>query len=164
MRSVKIENFYLGHSIMKRSVIFISLAGLLLLGCARPPVFTGDQPWFELQKTTCRGECPAFVIKIYSSGYALYEGGVYASRKGLWYAKLSPEEIENFKKILRSNNVFSFEDKYTSFRPDLPTTYLTVYMDDKVKAIKDYDKAPSSLKELENTLIVQIEKIKWRRY
>ncbi len=107
---------------------------------------------FSLKKTACYGDCPIFLLKIYSDGLVKFHGEKFTEKTGYYTNQISGEELTAVINEFVNANFFEFEDEYTGEMLDLPTTYISFNYNDKTKSIKDYYGSPKELKRLEQTL------------
>lgn len=106
----------------------------------------------SMEKTTCRGQCPVYSIKIYQNGKAVLNGVKYFDRIGTYHKQLSRKETGRLDKAFSRAGFFHFKDEYTQSVTDLPTTYLTYSKSGITKRIRDYYGAPPELKRLEGII------------
>ncbi|HNR55900.1 MAG TPA: DUF6438 domain-containing protein, partial [Flavobacteriales bacterium] len=92
---------------------------------AQAPVRGGpgkaDSLVITLQRTPCFGTCPAYMINVYRSGYATYEGHSHVEREGLHRAWIGPDTLQRILKDAESSGFYQFEDRYDRDVTDLPS-------------------------------------------
>jgi len=136
-------------------VIFIS-------SCSGLSKFQQDLVFFELEKTTCMGTCPAYILKIDTQGNVQIEGEKHLELVGKHFSRLNKEQLNTLRKMLENAKVFDMKDSYTSFMMDLPTKYVTVYEAGKKKKIKAYGNIPKELKEIIKYVDGFRRELKWK--
>jgi len=143
--------------------IFI-LPTFLFISCSFHQVAEDKDPWIEMEKTSCRGQCPEFKVSFYSDGRAIYEGYSFAPRTGKYYARLSGKDFKKLKDMITTYQPDSFQNTYLSLRPDLPTTYIRYTSGGRIRIITDYDNAPEGLKKFEEELEKLTERLSWKKF
>jgi hypothetical protein len=56
----------------------------------------GDTLEMEFSKTPCYGQCPVYEVKVYESGFAIWEGKNFTDRMGTFSAEISASERQKF--------------------------------------------------------------------
>jgi hypothetical protein len=79
-------------------------------------------------------------------------GERYVKKEGQIIKKLPQKTVPQLVQTFRDANFFAFENAYTANISDLPTTYLSFYDAGKTKKIRDYYRAPTQLKKLEQLI------------
>ena len=131
---------------------FLLFFVLLLVQCKTPATAVQDSLLFEMRKTMCYGECPAYTVKIFNSGKVIYKGEKFVPLEGVKEFSLNDEDLKLIKESIEKTNLFSLKDKYYKELTDRPTTYITYYQNDQTKEIFDYYGAPQKLKEMEQLI------------
>jgi hypothetical protein len=105
-----------------------------------------------LERTPCFGKCPYYSIRVYRSGYTLYEGKRDVEKTGRYYTWLSKDEVESIGKKAEELNYFSLNDEYRNpHLTDFPTIYSEVRYNGKKKKITHYEvNPPESLVKMED--------------
>lgn len=144
-----------------RFILF--LPTIFFISCSFHPVNRYEAPWLEMEKTSCRGQCPEYKVSFYSKARAIYEGYTYAPRSGKYYAKLSEEKMKRLRAMVDEAKLDSCRDSYISLRTDLPTTYIRYTTGGDIRTITDYDNAPEGLRKFEEELENLTESLSWRK-
>ena len=105
----------------------------------------------SLERTACYGTCPIYKIEIFTDGTGVYTGIRFVENIGITKFHLPEDKINLILNHADSINFITLQDEYTERISDLPTTFIQI----RDKRIRDYNGAPSKLKELE-LLIDQI--------
>lgn len=110
-----------------------------------------DSLLIRYERTACFGTCPVYVINVYNSGYATYEGKYHTKYMGMHYTMANLELIKGV--IARANEVTfaNYRDLYNDQAPsDLPWRILTIKTKQFTKTVEDRGGvAPEELKELQ---------------
>lgn len=144
-------------------LLFFSM--IAMYACEPPQVHDyTEADYIELKKDPCFGFCPVYSIKINGVGHVVYNGERNVPREGTWYRVLSPEETNELFNTFAESGFWQLKDEYTAQVTDLPTTWVTLVLEDRDKTIKDYYGAPEELKKLE-AMVEQIaeEEEQWKR-
>lgn len=119
---------------------------------AQAPVLGGpgkaDSLVITLQRTPCFGTCPAYMINVYRSGYATYEGHSHVEREGLHRAWIGPDTLQRILKDAESSGFYQFEDRYDRDVTDLPSAILRVVGNGKDKRVVGRVGVPAAYKAL----------------
>ncbi|MFC2137728.1 DUF6438 domain-containing protein [Bacteroidota bacterium] len=143
---------------------YIPLIFLFTLACKSSFNITNiesKEPLIILEKTSCRGKCPVYKASFYDEGVIILNAKENFKYIGKHYKKIEKAEMKELVGDFVKADFFSFEDKYTSRKTDLPTTFVTFNYEGKSKRILDYSDAPRELNELENKLKTIIEGDDW---
>ena len=108
----------------------------------------------SIERTRCFGVCPYYSIKIYRSGYVLYEGYDHVPNVGRFYTRLSQEQLLSIGLKAEETGYFNLENEYRNpHLTDFPTIYSEVRFRGKKKKITRYDASPpEALVKMENFL------------
>ena len=142
----------------------LALSGLLACR-AKAPAGTAATAvaLIRFERTACMGPCPVDVLTIYADGQMRYEGRKEPPRLGAYAGHLSAPERTALIKEFEDAHFFDFAAAYTSQALDLPTYYLTFTLAGRSHRVQDYDRAPASLKHLEDILVKLIDAKRWHR-
>jgi hypothetical protein len=104
-----------------------------------------------IERTRCFGICPYYSIRIYRSGYVLYEGYEHVPNIGRFYTFLDKKQLESIGLKALETGYFELNDEYRNpYLTDYPTVYTTVKYKGKSKSITHYDAdPPENLVEME---------------
>lgn len=103
----------------------------------------------EIIHSGCRGNCPAFTIKVDSEGNASYEGRRAVEMMGMYKKTLDSKTMSALSAVITDGKFFDFDDAYGAEVADIPAIITTVTMNGKTKRVEDVRNAPKELKELE---------------
>ena len=177
-----------GHSFLQSHYLFLLLAGLMLFPSAckkkaelevtevtepMPPPDLVEEPNDKLeyqdslmihyQGTSCFGTCPIFVMKVYRSGYATYDGTNFVERMGKFEGWVPPGAIEAV--VAKANGIgyFQMKDKYDAMVSDLPSTITEIAAaDGTIKRVDNRYDGPRALQDLYPILDQVIESTEWK--
>lgn len=121
-----------------------------------------DSLVITLQRTPCFGTCPAFVINVYRSGYATYEGHSHVEREGLHSAWIGPDTLQRILKDAEASGFFQFEDRYDRDVTDLPSAILRVVGNGKDKRVVGRVGVPPAYKALFGRVEELLLPIPWK--
>jgi len=124
-----------------------------------------DSLFASIKRTPCYGRCPTYSIKIYRSGYVIYDGirFVDSTMLGKHSTRINKKQIQQIINKAMEVRYFDFEDVYDSPVTDFPSTYIYLSVDGKNKLIKDRVGGPPELKEFEKFIDRLFEDVKWSR-
>lgn len=107
------------------------------------------QQVFFLEKTSCYGTCPSYKVVVFDNDSLVYEGNRHVAKEGLMIKQLPKGAVSQLAEKFRRADFFGFQNQYTSKMTDFPVTYIAFTDNGLTKKIKDYYKAPESLRQLE---------------
>jgi hypothetical protein len=115
----------------------------------------------SLQRTTCYGSCPAYLVTLAADGTVTFEGREHVGMKGTYTKKIDPAKLAPVIAKLEEIRFWTLRDRYrTKSAPgglessvsDLPTRTTTVRYRDRTKAVENYYGGPDGLAELEKLI------------
>lgn len=146
---------------MKYCLIIVSVV-LLIFSCKSSENVAGfnmkdeDSLFVEMERSVCFGACPWYILKIYESGYATYEGKKHVDKNGLHTTTFTSEDLKTIYDEMERIKFFELKDKYDNPNvTDLPSTQISVQVNGKRKSIYDRFDSPVALNNFEK-LIDQI--------
>ncbi len=117
-----------------------------------PPVLGGvgqaDSLVFTLQRTPCFGACKVYVINVYRSGYATYDGRANVEPTGKHYAYIGPDVAKALLDDAERSGFFALEDVYDRDVTDLPSSIMRVVGKGRDKRVVARVGTPESFREL----------------
>lgn len=136
-----------------------------LSGCKVPVSKKTDEVTvvIELEKTSCMGSCPAYVLKIFNDGSMLIDAKENLDFTGLHKSQLNKKELNGLIDRFESIDFFSLNDSYKSFMMDLPTKYISYTKNGQTKRIMAYDKIPPKLTLLINDIDRYTKTTNWTK-
>ncbi len=118
---------------------------------ADPPAPAGTFS-ITVERTACRGYCPAYTLTVDGTGEVLYEGKRAVAVPGAQTGTVDPAVVEQLRASVVASKFFEMEDCYCERTiTDLPSVIVTVTDGDMKKRVEHYtgDKsAPSALGQL----------------
>jgi hypothetical protein len=144
--------------------LFILSVFAILLSCKSSKQASSEKyPIVMMERTTCMGDCPAFVFNVYPDGSATYEGKSNVMLMGNYTTTMSVEQLDILKNSFIEADFFKFADVYSANITDLPTTF--IYYNDGKQSLKitDYYGAPEPLTGLEAKVVSFIEALEWQK-
>ncbi len=107
-----------------------------------------------IERTVCFGICPVYSIRIFRSGYVLYNGEKNITPLGKHYLYLTPEQFRAIGEQADAIGYFDLNDAYQNpHLTDFPTVYTEVRFRGKKKKVTHYDAdPPRNLVEMEKYL------------
>lgn len=89
-----------------------------------------DSLQMAFSKTPCFGQCPVYDVKVYDSGYAVWEGKNFTERMGVYTTTVSAAERQKFFAEAESRGFYQFDEKYDNpMVQDLPSSSLMLRRD-----------------------------------
>lgn len=115
------------------------------------------------QRTACFGTCPIFVLKIYKSGYATYEGTNFVEMMGKFDGYAPQGALEAVMAQANGIGYFNMQDRYDAMVSDLPSiiTEITGPNGNRKRVNNRYG-GPKSLQDLYPILDHVIESTEWK--
>ncbi|MBK8414537.1 MAG: hypothetical protein IPL22_08555 [Bacteroidetes bacterium] len=153
------------------AVVILQL--LVLTSCKSPKASTvneestgsnADSLIAYLERTPCFGKCPYYSIRIYKSGYVVYEGKRDVDKIGRFQTMLTQDAIKELGQFALNSGFFELANEYRNpHLTDFPTIYIEVNYAGKKKKITHYDASPpDTLVNMENFIDALFsESTKW---
>ena len=120
----------------------------------------------NFKRTPCFGSCPAFEVKIFANGTAMYIGKKNVSRLGTHTAFVSQQWIDA---VFTKAHDMQFRSLASTYPPDgkiiadFPTTSTAiVFKDTGLKFVKNNFDAPKHLQDFETWLQEKIDELPWK--
>ena len=125
-------------------------------------VAPGDSLFAYIRKGYCFGTCPVFEIKIFNSGYVVYEGIQNVSRMGIYTTHLQKEELLKFIEKANEIHYFDMQDVYDNEHiTDLPETTTSIVINGERKQVKRRYGFPNALVAFETLFSDLIDSKQW---
>jgi len=129
------------------------------------PVQPKDSLIISFEKTPCFGRCPVYKIKVFESGFAIYEGINFAEKMGTYSTVLSQSQIENIYQSAIEIGYFSLKAEYDNpLISDLPSTLSRINYGGKDHSIMARNGVPEKLKVFHDNLSVTLLEKDWKPY
>lgn len=94
-----------------------------------------DSLFFSLQKTPCFGSCKAYIINVYRSGYATFDGSSNVEKIGKHQGYVGKDTLQVLLKSADDFGLYGMKDKYDSNVTDLPSSIIRVIANGKEKKV-----------------------------
>lgn len=107
-----------------------------------------DSLVISLQRTPCYGTCKAYVINVYRSGYATFEGRSNVEREGMHYTRIGQDTIARILEDAEGSGFYQLNDKYDRDVTDLPSAIMQLVANGRNKRVVSRVGAPESFKQL----------------
>lgn len=129
------------------------------------PVTPRDSLVIAFEKTPCFGRCPVYKVKVYESGFAVYEGINFSEKLGMYATTLSKEKIERIYQSALEIDFFELDAEYdNSGVSDLPATITMINMNGRQQKVKARYNAPEKLQIFQENLAVTLSENNWQPY
>jgi hypothetical protein len=122
-------------------------------------VISGQElPVITLKRTACFGTCPIYSLEIFEDGGLRYNGTQFVAAIGPRQAQISPGAVKALIDSFLKIRYFDLKDVYETHQnpdgtsewiSDLPTTYTSLRVGNRIKSVKDYAFSPEKLRMLE---------------
>jgi hypothetical protein len=134
---------------------------------ALPPPINYDTVFLaSILRTSCYGKCPHYEIRLYASGYAVYEGKEHTPRFGKFEARLdSAAVISALLAKIKDVDYRNFEMQYPSNSrgiTDFPLTVTAFRENYEKKIVYNRNDAPAKLVEYEKFFDQLFEGVEWK--
>ncbi len=147
---------------MNRAETTIGAAMIVVFALAGASATASDAPIeITLERTACFGSCPVYTVTIAGDGSVSYEGRWYVGVTGKQGAHIDPAAVRALVHGFEAIDFFSLRDSYRSVEnadgsvtevTDLPTTFVSLRLGDRVKRVEDYFGGPKALRDLEDRI------------
>lgn len=121
-----------------------------------------DTLFFSMERTPCFGQCKAYRIKVYRSGYATFEGRAHVELEGMHQGRVGRDTMEVLLKEAENAGFFELNDTYDSNVTDLPSSIIQVIGAGKDKRVLARVGTPTSFKVLFEKAEGVLFPIAWR--
>ena len=129
------------------------------------PVQPKDSLIIAFEKTPCFGRCPVYKIKVYESGFALYEGINFAEKMGMYSTVLTQSQIDNIYQSAIEIGYFKLDPEYNNpLISDLPSTLSRINYGGKDHRIMARNNVPEKLKVFHDNLSITLLEKDWKPY
>jgi len=122
-----------------------------------------DSLKLHYQRTACFGTCPIFLMKVYASGYATYEGTNFVENMGKFDGRVPAGAIESVVSTANGIGYFQMQNRYDAMVSDLPSVITEIADSEGIRKRVDnrYD-GPKQLHDLYPILDHIIEATEWK--
>jgi hypothetical protein len=136
-------------------MLFLTLILLLVSPIQSSPMGSKDiGDVVILERTSCFGNCPSYVVQIQADGSVSYDGRSSVKTKGKKMFHIDRQKFVDLLKQAESFHFFDLDSKYVCVKnkagqwvtvTDFPTTFITVRTGDRSKRIELYVGGPKEL-------------------
>lgn len=105
-----------------------------------------DSLFFSIQRTPCFGQCKAYRIQVYRSGFAVYEGSSFVEKMGTHHGRVGSDTLALLLRKAQEVDFFAMQDRYDSQVTDLPSTIVQVVANGQNKKVVGRVGMPASFK------------------
>lgn len=131
---------------------------------------SGPTAWQQavvtLQRTPCRGTCPAYVVTVQGDGTVFYKGVQHAPFIGTRQGKVAAADVQRLVAAFDAADFWELHDSYTGGAPDQSSAVTTLVAGTRHKTINDYGgatAAPPALRALESRIDMLVDTAQWDR-
>lgn len=129
------------------------LSGFVLFATAIAPALAQtSQNAITLERTTCFGACPAYLLRIDASGGVSFRQGPPANRHEEHTSRIAVEQFQDLVVALTAIHFFELDDVYKPTHTDGPSTYIGLTLGVNAKTVTHGNVAPPGLDELERRI------------
>jgi hypothetical protein len=131
---------------------------------AKGTVTSADSLVAYLERTPCFGRCPYYSIRVYQSGYAVYEGKNNVEKIGRYYTWIGKSDLTRIGTKALEIGFFDLNEEYRNPKlTDFPTVYVEVRHKGKARKVTHYDASPPpALTEMEDYIDTVFENREWQ--
>jgi Domain of unknown function (DUF6438)/Ankyrin repeats (3 copies) len=129
------------------------LSGFVLLVTAITPVLPQtSQRGITLERTTCYGACPPYLLRIDASGAVSFRQGPAANRHEEHTSRITVEQFQDLVAVFTAIHFFELGALYKPTHTDGPSTYIGLTFGGNAKMVTHGNVAPPGLEELERRI------------
>ena len=124
-------------------------------------VTSGD--WVELQRTPCKGDCPAYTVRLYGSGQVRWHGESSVAVRGDAIAQVDAAQAANLMQQLLDHDFLKLCGSYSRKITDNPTDVTTISVGTRVLRVSDYaQSAPVWVRDFDDRIDAAADTHRWR--
>jgi hypothetical protein len=139
-----------------------NIAGLaLIVGIIGPATAQENQGAIALERTICFGACPAYLLRIDSSGAVSFQQGPPSNRHEERTSRVTTEQFADLMAGFTSIHFFALNDVYRPAYTDGQQTYIQVTLAGTTKRIAHFENGPPEVRELERKMEVLANTHQW---
>lgn len=106
-----------------------------------------------IERTGCRGTCPAYTFIASVDGRVRYKGEKHADREGTFAGEIHGPYFHQLAQLIKDSDFMDLDDVYTCDVTDLPATYTMVVLNGERKIVRNYgNSGPSKLWAIEELI------------
>ncbi len=133
--------------------VILTVAGTNPLVAQKKKVKLGKDFLLQMERSPCRGNCPAYVLTVDASGKVSYEGKRSVKNIGKYKKTLPTTKLKEIVAAMNASNYFSFSEKYDNENIADAVTWTISYTNrGQTRQVIDRYGAPESLKNLQEKL------------
>ncbi|MCB0397661.1 MAG: hypothetical protein KDD36_13485 [Flavobacteriales bacterium] len=122
-----------------------------------------DSLFASISRSPCFGRCPEYDLRIYRSGYTIYDAKRFTDTVGVFYTILPREKLDKIKEYANEIGYFEMEDSYDNqYVTDIPGVDTRCHFDGKDKSIHNRYQGPRELSSFEKFLDDQVKDVEWK--
>ena len=107
----------------------------------------------QMERSPCRGACPAYIVTVDAKGNVVYEGKRSVKNIGQYTKTISAAKVKEIAGLMKTSDYFSFDEKYDNEGIADAVVWTINYTNrGKSKQVIDRYGAPESLKDLQEKL------------
>lgn len=125
-------------------------------------VKSSDSLFASLERGVCFGKCPVFNLKIYQSGYAVYEGKSNTEMIGIYETRFTKAQLNELTDVAKRINYMSLNDVYDNPGvTDLPSHTSSIVIDGKRKQVTRRHGYPETIVVFEKQMESMVAEATW---
>lgn len=113
----------------------------------------GSDFLLKIERMSCRGNCPSFIVTVDKSGKVAYEGRRNVKNIGKFTKQLSKAQVKEIAGLMSQYQFFQYKDLYDNTGvSDLVSCIVTYTNKGTTKSVNARYEVPASFEELEKKL------------
>ena len=92
----------------------------------------------SLDRSSCYGGCPSYVVKVSGDGNVSYCGFTGVEEQGKRTHQINPDDVRSLYDQILAAGFFNLDDEYFANITDGPSYHVSVFVDGQTKAVRDY--------------------------
>ena len=117
------------------------------------------------ERTPCFGRCPIFKLKVYQSGFAVYNGINFVDYIGTYHFTFEKSVLEELNEALEKARFLEMNDSYDNEQVmDLPSRIIEASFQGQRKKVIGRYILPQEFKELTQTIDKIFENVEWQAH
>ncbi|PYS11860.1 MAG: hypothetical protein DMG15_16315 [Acidobacteria bacterium] len=117
-----------------------------------PAITRQNQDGIALERMTCEGSCPWYLLEIDSSGAVSFKEGPAQNRGEGRKSTITTDQFRDLVGRFEAIHFFELNDLYHPTGTDIPPVHIRLTVNGKTKSITHSDITPPGLEELERTI------------
>jgi hypothetical protein len=128
--------------------IVILMAFVFNAGARMKKEAASGYDYIKMERSTCYGTCPNYVIEMYANGLVRYTGRRFAKPDGTYEKNFGKTKVQTIFKELTEYRVDTCQKEYQNLISDIPGIYYTFKKGKTSKTINNAHFGPSFLKTI----------------